>query len=182
MSRRGKGVVRLVSFVYAVLDSLHRVFVSLFGHPQPIEWWLLAADVAIVGLIVWLDVPEKLHKRRCAKIVAVLSDFMVRGHTLAASVPNPHVQEGGSSDNIETWRQSVETWRTETAQYLNTHSSKAASAFLLITVSETNVTNIVYPLEGWSFHLSGYQREAYQALLGYMDNLRAIIEKPEVYF
>jgi hypothetical protein len=171
-----------VSVVYAMLDALHRLFVSSFGHPQPIEWWLLAADVAIVALIVWLDVPEKLHKRRCAKIVKVLSDFMFVGHTLAGSVPNPQLQQVGSAEQIEMWRQSVEAWRTETAQYLSAHSSKAASAFLLITLSETNVTNIVHPLEGWSFHLSGYERETYQALLGYMDNLRGIIEKPEVYF
>jgi hypothetical protein len=171
-----------VSFVHAALHALDRLFVSLFGHPQPIEWWLLAADVAIVALIVWLDVPEQLHKRRCAKIVKALSDFMFMGHTLAGSVPNPELPEVGSSDKIEMWRQSVEDWRTETAQYLSAHSSKATSAFLLITLSETNVTNIVHPLEGWSFHLSGYQRETYQALLGYMNNLRAIIEKPEVYF
>lgn len=157
-----------------------RVLHSLFGNPQPIEIWLLLADVAIVGLIVWLDIPEWSHKRRVAKVARVLSDFMFKGQSLAQGVPNP--RELTDFAAFAGWLSSVESWRTDVAQFLSEKSSRSASAFLLITVSEANVSNVVHPLEGWSFRLTGDHREAYQALLAYLTNLRSIIEKPEVYF
>jgi hypothetical protein len=126
---------------------------------------------------VGLTIRHQWKNRRRNKIIAVLSDFMFKGNTLATSVPNPD-----HPDDFWSWARSVEAWRTDTAQYLNKYSAKASSAFLLITVPETNVTNLVHPLEGWAFHLTGNHREAYQALLGYLNNLRSLMEEPDVYF
>src|SRR5438093_11653328 len=86
---RGRRVFRLGAAIFAMCDAIHRFFIFLFGKPQPIDWWLLGADLAIFVLIIWLDVPERLHSLKAQRRVAELEPFMVKGRVLQHSVPNP---------------------------------------------------------------------------------------------
>lgn len=87
MSGRRRAV-HVCAVVLAMFDAMRRTFHLIFGKPQPIEWWLLAADLAIVFLIIWLDVPETWHKRSIGKHLTSLSGFVDNGLRLQRSVPD----------------------------------------------------------------------------------------------
>jgi hypothetical protein len=72
-----------------MVDAIRRIFHLVFGTPQPIEWWLLGADLAIVFLIIWLDVPEYFHKRRVRKIMLRFQPLIEIGEKLQREVPRP---------------------------------------------------------------------------------------------
>ena|SRR5437868_1250173 len=192
---RGRRGVHLGVAALAMCDAIPRIFRLLFGSPQPIEWWLLGADLAIVALIIWLDVPERLHKLKVQRCVADLGEFMDKGQKLMSTVPRPVSGGAGPSSrstsnlpsysgNVSAWRTAVEEWITETNHFLTSKSPRAAAAFMLISVTGV-VANpqIVYTESGESFPISeDTLRESYQRLVVRLDNLRSIMEKPEAYF
>lgn len=157
---------------------------------------LTTADLLIIGidalvlLVIVLEWTWSYRRERAkdkqaekqAKVVAVISDFMFKGHALAGSVPNPEkLHESNDWGPAHDWEGEVEVWRTEVAQFLSSRSGTAASVFLLVTAPNAVVCT-VHPLEQWSFRLHGRLREVYQELQGYLDNLRSIMEKPDAYF
>jgi hypothetical protein len=148
-------------------DAIRRIFHLIFGNPQPIEWWLLAADAAIVALIVWLDVPKKLHERRVGKWMKRLLPLMPKGQTLQASVPR------ASEDEIKTteWTNSVQEWIAEVQTALTLYSAKALAAFNSGMPKDSSYPGTA-PLA--HRHLS--------YLLLRLENLRKILEKPDAYF
>lgn len=179
---RGRTVFRLVAAIYAMLDAVHRFLVLIFGHPQPIDWWLLAADVAIVALIIWLDVPERIHKRRCAKIVPFLFEFMDKGQKMQNDVPEPSPGSPNQDwPRFQAWVTSVNNWSSETNGFLASKSARASASFLLV-VDSSSRDNLIYRPDGRSFYVSGGVRLCYQRLVSQLDNLREIMEKPDVYF
>ena len=152
------------------------------GDYGPLDRLVELGVFLLIAYEVGLTVRHQWQNRKRAKIVAVLSDFMFEGQTIARAVPNPDLPKNKYDySTISEWIKSVQVWRTDVAQSLSAYSSRVASAFLLITDAH-NTDNVIQPLEGWSFHVTGGEREAYQTLLSHLDNLRRIIEKPEVYF
>jgi hypothetical protein len=164
-------------------DAIRRIFHLIFGKPQPIEWWLLGADLAIVALIIWLDVPEQLHKRQIAKIVSKITPYMEAGqriqnelHVLAGTLP----QVTGTKQGL-AWITEANTWGKTTADSLALHSTQASAAFLLV-ITTVQAGRTIYSQQYGTFYLSGEVGDCYQTLLGRLVNLQRIMEKPEAYF
>ena len=181
-SKQRQAVFHVIAGVFAMFDAIRRMFLLLFGRPQPIDFWLLGADIAIVALIIWLDVPEKLHKRRISKCVASLLPFMERGQELQRTTPRPSHDAAYNAANWE-WMTSVGDWGKETKTFLEKYSSRAAASFVL--PSETGQTanpQTVYTESGHSFPIEGAQKESYQRLVEQLNNLRRITEQSEAYF
>src|ERR1035441_10652139 len=175
---RGRGAFHLAVVAVAMLDAIHRFFVLIFGRPQPIDFWLLGVDGLIVVLIAWLDVPDKLHNRRIGKRLTSLSHLMNEGLGLQRSVPDTAKEE---SEVLRLWMTNTKAWGNKTNQFLAACSQQASGAFLLVHDSSSADTLVFMP-SGEFFHLAPSIREHYQLLLSQLNNLRHIVEKPEVYF
>lgn len=175
---RGRRAIRLAALLIFMCDAIRHALHILFGTPEPIEVWMLIADVLIVVLIIWLDLPEWFHKRKCHKIVTTIAPYIERGQEIRQNVPSPEMAERESG---VAWMQSVDAWSEETNNFLLTHSRRASLAFQLIAGANLH-GGIVYRPNGYSFPVFGQIREHYERLLDLMNNLRGIMEKPDVYF
>jgi len=162
-----------------MIDGIRRVFHILFGSPQPIEWWLLGADLAIVGLIIWLDVPKYLHKKKCGKIVGQLQPLSVKGIQLQMSTPNPRTAQGAKA--FQRWQSEVNAWSDQTQELLTRNSPKAASAFMLVINAQV-ADQTVRSTDGNVFSLRGGSGDTYQIFQLKLSNLQTIMQNPEAYF
>lgn len=76
----------------------------------------------------------------------------------------------------------TKAWGDEVNGFLVTYSGQASASFLLVHDS-TSADSLVFTQSGDGFfYLASPIREHYQRLLTQLNNLRHIIEKPEVYF
>ena len=180
-SRQRHSLFHVIAGVFAMCDAIRRMFVLLFGRPQPIDFWLLGADIAIVALIIWLDVPEKLHKRRISKCIASLLPFMERGQELQRITPRP-AHDTAYNDAAWEWKIFVDDWRKEVEKFLEQSSPRAASVFGFIVQTGIRENPQVVYTESDSFAIEGFHRDSYQKLIAELNNLRSIMEKPEAYF
>ena len=81
----------------------------------------------------------------------------------------------------DLWLVEADKWATEAGEFLAGHSPTASVAFRL-TPGTGTMALVVQNSEGATFTIDGRQRHAYQRLVSRLENLRGIIEKPEVYF
>jgi hypothetical protein len=167
--------------VFAVSDAIRRIFHLLFGTPQPIEWWLLGADLAIVFLIIWLDVPEKWHRRKLRKRVVELQPYMNEGQEIQRDVLVIIETLEVWGETAYAWTIKANFWSKQTSDFLAIHSKRASAAFLLVINSAVTDRRIYTPRYGQRY-LSGEVGDCYQTLLSRLDNLRHIMERPEAYF
>jgi hypothetical protein len=77
----------------------------------------------------------------------------------------------------------VDAWSGETNAFLflSAQSARASASFMLIVASSTS-DRMVNKSTGETVYLHGPTRECYQRLLVQLNNLRGIMEKPDVYF
>jgi hypothetical protein len=100
------------------------------------------------------------------------------GLGLQRSVPDTAKEE---SDVLKLWIVNAKAWSNKTNEFLAACSQRASAAFLLVHDS-SSADSIVFTPEGEFFYVASPVREHYQRLLMQLNNLRQIIEKPEVYF
>ena len=172
---------RVGAAVFAMCDAIHRVFVLLFGHPERIDIWILVVDALIVALIAWVDIPEKLHKRRVGKRLASLLPFVERGQELQRTIP----EYDATYDAVtgKEWMNSVVMWGKETRTFLE-QCSPAGARLFEHTAETAQLVNpqYVHTESGRSFPIHGDQRDSYQRLVARLNNLHRIMEKPDAYF
>jgi hypothetical protein len=157
----------------------------LFDGTRPIEWVTLGVEVLVLGVIaleIFFDSRRRgaEHRKRLTineRLVDV-SKMMNKGQRIQSIVPDPY----GTSDPpiLKRWTESVEAWVKETNSSLAQYSSRAATAFLLITDAGSR-DSVVYA-SGRQFILTGETRECYQKLVAHLENLKRIMEIPEAYF
>jgi len=135
---------------------------------RPIDLWMLAIELVILLVIVGEAAIgiRRYYKRR--PILARLSKCMISGQALQNAVPVSGVQD----NSLTTWSESVKAWVGETNTFLKKHSEGASSAFL----QDRGGTSLRYGGVAWAVH------DWYLTLLARLNNLRSIIEKPDVYF
>jgi hypothetical protein len=181
--RRGRRVRLLACLGVTIMFMSHTLW-HMFNDVRPFDWVMLIVEVAVLLLILYEvivgAVRSRQEKQRQAKldaIVASLAKQMDEGHSLQVTTPSPQLELA----KIREWIQSVRAWSHATEIILKHYSLRAVRAFTLVVNANTADT-VVHPSEGVSFYVAGEFREAYQRLLAQLDNLRRIIEKPEVYF
>lgn len=151
-----------------MLDAIHRLFKLMFGCPQPIDFWILGADVLIVLLILWVDVPEKLHQRRIKKNIYKLVSFLNDGQALHDAPPNSQATE----EEAQTWSEQVSNWILLVQSFLEKNSKSALSVFRHHGLGQRyGGLRISLKVEKWFYELDVR-----------LKNLRSIMEKPDVYF
>lgn len=156
------------------MDALHRLFVETRG----IDWLILIVDFFILVAIVWLELPDWLHKRRAERSAGTLAPFMDRGRQLQTTVPNQLPNPG---PELLKWVEDVKQWSAETEAFLAPRSTRAANAFTHV-ISASSADRKVHRPDGASFRLTGRFGDLYQVLQIKLDNLQKIMESPESYF
>ena len=137
-----------------------------------IDWAILIVDFLVLTVILWLDAPERLHKRKVRRRLAMVQRIMLGGHSLRESAPTaaPDV----TYDVAIRWVQSVQTWIDGAYQSLSDASMPAALAFIRRDVAP----DVIFG--GISERADA--RSQFRELLHRLENLRNIMEKADVYF
>lgn len=156
------------------MDALDRLFVETRG----IDWLILIVDFFILVAILWLELPDWLHKRRAERKAKALAPFMERGRQLQSSVPNQLPNPG---PELLKWVEDVKQWSSETEAFLAPRSTKAATAFTHV-ISASSADRKVRKPDGSSFRITGRFGDLFQVLQVQLDNLQKIMENPELYF
>ena len=67
---------------------------------RPIDWAILIVDFLVLAVIVWLDAPERFHKRRVRKALATVQRLMADGQRLERSAPSAEM----ANDQVDSRR------------------------------------------------------------------------------
>ena len=139
--------------------------------------FLFIAYEVIVGIVRHRRATRR--QKELKQIVTSLSQFMDDGLGLQRSVPDTAKEESGV---LLSWMMNTNVWGDKASDFLAAHSRQASAAFLLVHDS-SSADSVVFTLSGDEFfYLASPIREHYQRLLTQLNNMRQIIEKPEVYF
>lgn len=149
---------------------------------RPIDWLILGTDFLVLIAILYLELPERLHRKKCSKTVIRLSELLNEGRGLINEVPS----RGSHNEHMlqmQGWRKRADSWAVSTKTFLEGRSKRAADAFVLIvSVAEVGSQTMVHKSGGETVVLTGNHSHLYQAHLERLRNLQGIIEKSEAYF
>ncbi|MGO8973760.1 MAG: hypothetical protein ACLQJ0_04945 [Steroidobacteraceae bacterium] len=142
---------------------------QMFDGVKPFDWLMLLVELLVLLLIAYEVVIPAFHRRRTSRRLASLLALMNRGQKIQDAVP-----ASGTTDDlaISAWKTSVEEWLRDTHKTLVAYSPQASTIFL----HDTGGTSLRYRGVAQNAH------DYFVMLLARMNNLRAIMEKPEVYF
>jgi len=142
-----------------MLDTLKRFSDST---AYAISMWLMEL---LVLLLIAYEVMAAIWRHQVVKRrLHTLLKSMEKGHKLEEDTPHP----GWPSERISPWKDSVNAWIQETQLLLKSYSAQAEIAFL----HDPHVIQPNYRLPVREYHL----------LVTRLNNLRGIMERPEVYF
>lgn len=146
-----------------MLDTLRRLFAPN-SEFLALSIWIaqMIVLVAVIGGVVRGALRRRKLKTRLAKLFSLLA----RSHNLQQNVPM-----GNDPSVIDRWSDDVRTWVEETIQYLDGYSHQAALSFQH-TQKSSSAQQGVPAVVG----------ERYGNLVQYIENLRGVMEKPEVYY
>jgi hypothetical protein len=170
MSQGKIRAIHMASAMFCGGDAAYRMLHMFIEGARPIDWAILIVDFLVLAVIVWLDAPERFHKKQVRKRLLLVQRIMLDGHALRNSVY-------GANTNTETaseWTHSVQTWIDTSHQSLANVSMQAALSFMHRNVA---------PDVSWGgvTHRQDVSKQ-FQELLVRLDNLRNIMEKADVYF
>jgi hypothetical protein len=138
---------------------------------RPIDLWMLVIELLVLLLIAYEVVVGVWSKVRTSRRVATIFRYMAQGQNLQANAP-----PAGTTDiSIPTaWVESVKEWIQQTHNALTQYSPQAAASF----IHDSGGASVQYN------SVSGHSqaRDWYRVLILRINNLRSIMEKPNVYF
>jgi len=162
MSERRR-LLYLSTLVLVMLDTLRHAF-SHGSRFLDISMWIMEFLVVIliayeVGTTVW-------HKRKMRRRLARLFALLASGQNLQKAAPFRH-----DDAYTKNWIVDVGKWIREATESLDGYSHQAATAFSQVKKSHPHQPGI-----------NSVAGETYGDLLQYLENLRGIMEKPDVYY
>jgi len=160
------------------MDMICRLGHYIVDGSKPVDWLLFLVDMLVLAAILWLELPDQLHKRRVAKKVKILIPLLESGRHIQSSVP---YQDMENSPELSEWAETAQSWWTSTEVAVAGLSPQAATVFKHF-VNFDSADRVALDGSGRPYHLHGYAGDMYQALQLKLGNLQRIIENPEVYF
>jgi len=156
----------VVAAGFVMSDVIRR----FFGDLRPADWTLCFLEVIFIAVILWLEVPERFHKKKVRKRLVMVQRIMSEGHNLRNSVSEANT----NNETASKWIQSVQNWIDKSYQSLANTSLKASLAFMhRNVVPDINFGGVTNRLD---------VSKQFQELLIRLDNLLNIMEKADVYF
>jgi len=162
MVRLRTPLVRAIAVLLIMLDTLRRLF---FGGAKPIDRTMLVIEVLVLGVIAYETISAIWRKRTVHKRLNALFALMEKGISLQQAPPDT---DAAAHD----WAQAVDVWITETTQVLSKYSAQAVASF----------NHQGKPASISHAGISGIAHGHHAQLLIRLENLRAIMEKPDVYY
>jgi hypothetical protein len=143
---------------------------GFFGEFRAADLVASGLELAFILVILWLELPERFHKRRIRKQLAMIQRIMFDGHDFRDSVASANANDEAAS----RWIKSVQAWIDSTYHSIAATSLAAALAFMHRNVAP-------------DIHYGGVTSRTdvskqFQELLIRLDNLQNIMEKAGVYF
>jgi hypothetical protein len=182
---QGRGRTWLLIYAAITMLALRHTIRRMFEGVKPFDWLMLGIETAVLLLILYEVIVgivrhrgARRRQKEVKQIVTSLSQFMDEGLELQRSVPDTAKEEWGV---LQSWMTSTKVWGDKASECLATYSLRASAAFLLVHDLSSS-DSVVFAPSGKVFYLLSPLREHYQRLLTQLNNLRQIIEKPEVYF
>jgi hypothetical protein len=137
---------------------------------RPIDLWMLIIELLVLLLIAYEVVIGVWSKVRTSRRVTTIFQYMARGQDLQA-----HAPPAGTDVSIPAaWVASVQEWIQQTHDFLAQYSPQAAASF----IHDSGGASVQY--SGVSSYSQA--RDWYRTLVSRINNLRRIMEKPDVYF
>jgi hypothetical protein len=124
------------------------------------DWLNLIIEFAVLVVILWLELPEWLHRRRATKFASALAPLITRGQQVANTVP-------WMGSPVDEWTAKATVWMEATRKFLAERSPRALSSFDFVTTI------------GVDRKLSGHAGDIYQEFHARLQNLVRIGERPE---
>jgi hypothetical protein len=157
----------------------------MFDGVKPFDWLMLGIETAVLLLILYEVIASVARhhgatrrQKKLGQIITSLCQFTDEGLKLQRSVPDTAKEE---TEVLQSWMINTKAWGDKTGEFLAARSQQASAAFLLVHDLSSS-DSVVFAPSGDVFYLASPLREHYQRLLTQLNNLRQIIEKPEVYF
>jgi hypothetical protein len=152
--------------VVIVLDTLRRMIYGV----RPFDILMLVVEVLVllliayeVGVNVWRD---RRRTRRSRKVLGQLT----KGQKLQADAP---VGSSVNNPSVVSWANTTTEWANETSALLSKYSEAASVSFLHVVGGANS---------SFGFgHINPYAQHAYILLQEQLNNLRSILENPDVY-
>jgi hypothetical protein len=143
----------------------------MFIGVRPFDWLMLVVEILVLALIAY-EIAITLWRKHVVNVrVARLFQQMSKGQELQKSAP--HSLNTDSRMVAGRWVQSAREWSRETESLLASYSAQATAAFVLDTSGE---------MPPWYASIESSAQNQYSTLVVQLDNLRGIMEKPDVYF
>ena len=127
-------------------------------------------EFLVFAAIMYEILAAALRRRKVRARQLQIRSFLSRGQGLQAAVPGWTAPE----EQAPSWLAAFKRWNRETHKFLDRNSPEAAASFA------HEASSGVAPV-GYS-QVTSSVRNYYTQLLGRLDNLKAIMEKPEAYF
>jgi hypothetical protein len=143
----------------------------LYG-ARPIDKMLLAVEVLALGFIVYEFFSGRFHRWKTHRRVKRIRRCFATGQQLQSDAKNK-IRYGGPEEPMRAWIQSVTDWTQETDTQLKRYSVQASQAFQYDPGAMFN------PLVADLFEPTA--KATYLRLQHCLNNLRQIMEKPDVY-
>ena len=165
--------VRFIAFCINAISMTYTIY-HLFEDARPFDWLMFSIEVAVLFAILIFDIRAVRRERRqdrerrerkalVDKRVAALRDALSKGQELQLRTP------GSGDPYVAAWRDAVSNWGEETRRLLKSFSEHAETAFSLPMPSLPYITGSVGAVS------------EFVSLISHLNNLRGIIEKPDVY-
>lgn len=127
-------------------------------------------EFLVFAAIMYEILEATLRRRKVRARQLQIRGFLSRGQGLQAAVPGWTAPE----ERAPSWLVAFKGWDRETHEFLDRHSPEAAASF--VHEASSGVAPVGYS------QVTSSVRNHYTQLLGRLDNLKAIMEKPEAYF
>lgn len=142
-----------------IIDMLRH----LLSGARPIDITLLAIELLVFAVIAGDAALRTYRHYKVRHRLKRLHKFMFEGHALQDNVDEV--------SDVGAWGERVNGWIVDTSKYLEQCSSQALESFL----HSDNKPSVSY--QGVPYKAHG----PYEVLQEHLDNLRAIMERPDVY-
>jgi len=133
---------------------------------RPIDWVMLVVEVLVLAPIAVEIAPALVHKIKAKKRQKVLFSLLVKGQSILNRAPNAFEQTP-----VHAWGLSVDQWSKEVTAVLAGYSEHAVALF-------NHQSQVGMPFH----HIATGAWPHYGKLSAQVENLRSIIEKPEIYY
>ena len=161
---------------------------QMFEGVRPFDWLMLGIELAVLLVIVCAELKSHLRDKRLAsraKLIAdrriALSEFVAKGLELQRIVPVGTVWTALEAERKTAWQKAATAWIEETQAFLERHSPRAATAFIVVSGFATD-DFMVMNSSGQMALLHDSVRYFYQRVMSHLSNLHGIIEMADTYF